>query len=438
MKVMIVGSGGREHAIAWKVSQSPKVDQIYCVPGNAGMADLAECVDISVEDIDGCVNFAKEKGVDLVVVGPEVPLVLGMADAMQEAGIRVFGPNKKCAQFEGSKAFTKDFLMRHNIPTAQYKEYHSYDDIVKDLGIFGYPMVIKADGLAAGKGVVIPETEADAKAAMKEIMADKKFGEAGDTAVIEEYLTGIEASILCFVDGNTIVPMESARDYKRAYDGDKGLNTGGMGNVSPNKLFDDPELNRKIQDEILTPIIEGFKADQMDFVGILFIGLMIKDGQPKVLEFKSRVLAERGAAPKARRVEVPADLRSEWSKPLEAAGFDARQAKLRAKQIDVGFWREPRFEDDFLKHDQLRQELCFREHACVAVNEHHRLAKEPHIELLDLAGEPMLTLILANSTFSRYLVQCCIDAGFQPAIYQEATEPQTLLAMVENRTETVD
>lgn len=288
MKVMIVGSGGREHAIAWKVSQSSKVDQIYCVPGNAGMADLAECVDISVEDIDGCVNFAKEKGVDLVVVGPEVPLVLGMADAMQEAGIRVFGPNKKCAQFEGSKAFTKDFLIRHNIPTAQYKEYHSYDNIVKDLGIFGYPMVIKADGLAAGKGVVIPETEADAKAAMKEIMADKKFGEAGDTAVIEEYLTGIEASILCFVDGNTIVPMESARDYKRAYDGDKGLNTGGMGNVSPNKLFDDPELNRKIQDEILTPIIEGFKADQMDFVGILFIGLMIKDGQPKVLEFNVR------------------------------------------------------------------------------------------------------------------------------------------------------
>ena len=176
MKVMIVGSGGREHAIAWKVSQSPKVDQIYCVPGNAGMADLAECVDISVEDIDGCVQFAKDKAVDLVVVGPEVPLVLGMADAMQAAGIRVFGPNKKCAQFEGSKAFTKDFLIRHNIPTAQYKEYHSYDDIVKDLGIFGYPMVIKADGLAAGKGVVIPETEADAKAAMKEIMADKKFG----------------------------------------------------------------------------------------------------------------------------------------------------------------------------------------------------------------------------------------------------------------------
>ena len=240
MKVLVVGSGGREHAIAWKVSQSPKVDQIYCVPGNAGMADLAECVDISVEDIDGCVQFAKDKAVDLVVVGPEVPLVLGMADAMQAAGIRVFGPNKKCAQFEGSKAFTKDFLIRHNIPTAQYKEYHSYDDIVKDLGIFGYPMVIKADGLAAGKGVVIPETEADAKAAMKEIMADKKFGEAGDTAVIEEYLTGIEASILCFVDGNTIVPMESARDYKRAYDRDKGLNTGGMGNVSPNKLFDDP------------------------------------------------------------------------------------------------------------------------------------------------------------------------------------------------------
>lgn len=288
MKVMIIGSGGREHAIAWKVNQSPKVDHIYCAPGNAGMAEIAECVDLSVEDIDGCVKFAQDHGVDLVIVGPEVPLVMGMADAMQAAGIRVFGPNKKCAQFEGSKAFTKDFLMRHHIPTAQYKEYHSYDDIVKDLGIFGYPMVIKADGLAAGKGVVIPENEADAKAAMKEIMADKKFGDAGDTAVIEEYLTGTEASILCFVDGNTIVPMESARDYKRAYDDDKGLNTGGMGNVSPNRLFDDPALNKRIQDDILTPIIEGFKADGMDFVGVLFIGLMIKDGVPKVLEFNVR------------------------------------------------------------------------------------------------------------------------------------------------------
>lgn len=288
MKVMIVGSGGREHALTWKIAQSPKVDKIYCVPGNGGMAQLAECVPMEVTDIAGIVAFAQENGIDLAVVGPEVPLVAGMADALTAAGIRTFGPNQKCAQFEGSKAFTKDFLMRHHILTARYREYTRYEDIVKDLGIYGYPMVIKADGLAAGKGVVIPENEADARAAMKAIMADKTFGAAGDTAVIEEFLTGTEASILCFVDGKTIVPMESARDYKRAFNGDRGLNTGGMGNYSPNALFDDPALNERIRREILTPIIEGFKADGMDFVGVLFIGLMIKNGAPKVLEFNVR------------------------------------------------------------------------------------------------------------------------------------------------------
>ncbi|SDX90577.1 phosphoribosylamine--glycine ligase [Eubacterium barkeri] len=288
MKIMVIGSGGREHVLTWKIAKSPRVDEIYCAPGNGGMADIATCVDLSVEDIDGCVAFAKEKGIDLVVVGPEVPLVLGMADAMAEAGIRVFGPNAKCAQFEGSKAFTKEFLFRHNIPTALYKEYTAYDDIVKDLGIYGYPMVIKADGLAAGKGVVIPENEEDALAAMKMMLEDKAFGEAGDKVVIEEFLTGTEASMLCFVDGKTIVPMESARDYKRAYDDDKGTNTGGMGNYSPNALFSDAALNQRIEKEILTPIIDGFIADGMDFVGILFIGLMIEDGVPKVLEFNVR------------------------------------------------------------------------------------------------------------------------------------------------------
>ncbi|MEG2419662.1 MAG: phosphoribosylamine--glycine ligase, partial [Eubacterium sp.] len=255
MKIMVIGSGGREHVLTWKIAQSPRVDEIYCVPGNGGMADIATCVDLSVEDIDGCVAFAKEKGIDLVVVGPEVPLVLGMADAMAEAGIRVFGPNAKCAQFEGSKAFTKEFLFRHNIPTALYKEYTAYDDIVKDLGIYGYPMVIKADGLAAGKGVVIPENEEDALVTMKMMLEDKAFGEAGEKVVIEEFLTGTEASMLCFVDGKTIVPMESARDYKRAYDDDKGTNTGGMGNYSPNALFSDAALNQRIEKEILTPII---------------------------------------------------------------------------------------------------------------------------------------------------------------------------------------
>ncbi|MGL4283344.1 phosphoribosylamine--glycine ligase [Eubacterium aggregans] len=288
MKIMVIGSGGREHVLTWKIAQSPRVDQIYCAPGNGGMAQIATCVDLSVEDIDGCVAFAQEKGIDLVVVGPEVPLVIGMSDAMAKAGIKVFGPNAKCAQFEGSKAFTKELLFRHNIPTALYKEYTAYDDIIKDLGIYGYPMVIKADGLAAGKGVVIPETEEDARAAMKMMMEDKAFGEAGDKVVIEEFLTGTEASILCFVDGKTIVPMESARDYKRAYDGDKGTNTGGMGNYSPNALFADADLNARIEKKILTPIIDGFIADGMDFVGILFIGLMIKDGVPKVLEFNVR------------------------------------------------------------------------------------------------------------------------------------------------------
>ena len=285
---MVIGSGGREHVLTWKIAQSPKVEKIYCVPGNGGMADLAECIDISVEDISACVALAKEKNIDLVVVGPEVPLVLGMTDAMTEAGIPVFGPDASCARFEGSKAFTKEFLFRHNIPTAAYKEYTDYESILKDIGVYGYPMVIKADGLAAGKGVLIPEDEATAKEGMKMIMADKEFGEAGDKVVIEEFLTGQEASMLCFVDGKTIVPMESAQDYKRAYDNDKGLNTGGMGTYSPNILFSDEALNAHIKSDILDPIINGFVADGLNFKGILFIGLMIENGKAKVLEFNVR------------------------------------------------------------------------------------------------------------------------------------------------------
>ncbi|MDO4287937.1 MAG: phosphoribosylamine--glycine ligase [Eubacterium sp.] len=288
MKVLVIGSGGREHVLTWKIAQSPKVDKIYCAPGNGGMADIAECVDLSVEDIQGCLKFAKEHEVDLTVVGPEVPLVMGMTDAFEKEGLRVFGPNAKCAEFEGSKAFTKAFLQRHNIPTAAYKEYTDLDAVLADIGIYGYPMVIKADGLAAGKGVLIAENEQEARDGVNMIMADREFGAAGDKVVVEEFLTGREASILCFVDGETIVPMESAQDYKRAYDGDEGLNTGGMGTYSPNVLFDDAVLKQRIQEDILTPIIEGFKADGMDFKGVLFIGLMIEDGVPKVLEFNVR------------------------------------------------------------------------------------------------------------------------------------------------------
>lgn len=288
MKVLVIGSGGREHVLAWKLAQSPKVDKIYCAPGNGGMAQMAECVDLSVEDIDGCLKFAKDNAIDLTVVGPEVPLVMGMTDAFEKEGLRVFGPDKACAQFEGSKAFTKEFLMRHHIPTAAYKEYTDIDTLRQDIGIFGYPMVLKADGLAAGKGVLIVEDAAGAEAAVQQLMGNHEFGTAGDKVVVEEFLTGREASMLCFVDGNTIVPMESAQDYKRAYDNDEGLNTGGMGTYSPNVLFDDAALNQRIEETILTPIIEGFKKDHMNFKGILFIGLMIENGEPKVLEFNVR------------------------------------------------------------------------------------------------------------------------------------------------------
>lgn len=288
MNVLIIGNGGRESAIAWSVAKSPQVEKIYVLPGNAGTGLAYENVALNPKDQEACVAFAKDHDIDLVVVGPEDPLVAGMADAFEEAGIRVFGPNKKAAQFEGSKAFTKDFLMRHHIPTARYSEYHSYEDLVDGLEEFGFPVVLKADGLAAGKGVLICEDLEAAKAGAAKIMKDRDFGDAGDTVVVEEFLTGREASILCFLDGKTIVPMESAQDYKRAFDHDEGTNTGGMGSYSPNILFDDEELVKRIDQEILQPTINGFIEDGIDFRGVLFIGLMIENGEPKVLEFNVR------------------------------------------------------------------------------------------------------------------------------------------------------
>ncbi len=287
MRVLVVGSGGREHAIIWKLAQSPKIKKIYCAPGNPGIADLAECVDIPAEDIEALCQFAKENHMDLTVVGPEVPLTEGIADIFEKEGLKVFGPNKKCAQLEGSKAFTKDFLVRHKIPTAKYKEFTDLLEIKKEVGLFGYPMVIKADGLAAGKGVVIAENKEMALKTCDEMMADKVFGHAGDKVVVEEFLTGIETSILCFVDGNTIVPMVPAQDYKKIFDNDEGPNTGGMGTYSPSFIYDQA-LDTKIRGQILDPIIDGFKKDGLDFKGILFIGLMIREGEPKVLEFNVR------------------------------------------------------------------------------------------------------------------------------------------------------
>ena len=287
MKVLIVGSGGREHAIAWKLSQSPRVTKLYCAPGNAGIASVAECVDIASENLEKIRDFAVENSIDMAVIGPEVPLSMGITDLLQASGIRVFGPNKECSQLEGSKAFTKEFLIRHNIPTAGYKEYTDKDALIADIGIFGYPMVLKADGLAAGKGVVLAEDYDTAYKAIEEMMGEKVFGDAGNKVLVEECLTGVEASMLCFVDGKNIIPMESAQDYKRVFDGDKGPNTGGMGSYSPSLLFNE-DLEKEIREKILNPTINGFIIDDLDFRGVLFIGLMLGEDGPKVIEFNNR------------------------------------------------------------------------------------------------------------------------------------------------------
>lgn len=287
MKVLVVGGGGREHAICRKLAESPKVDELYCTPGNGGIEEDAICENISAEDIDGICAFAKERSIDMAIIGPEVPLAMGITDRLEEIGIKVFGPNKKCSRLEASKSFTKDFLMKHGIPTAGAKEYTDKEELLEDVGIFGYPMVLKADGLAAGKGVIIAETEEEAKAGIEKLMGEKAFGAAGDKVVVEEFLTGVEASMLCFVDRSAMIPMESAQDYKRIFDLDKGPNTGGMGTYSPSLVFDD-RLIEQIKNEILEPTLNGFREDGLDFRGVLFIGLMINENGAKVIEFNNR------------------------------------------------------------------------------------------------------------------------------------------------------
>lgn len=288
MKILIVGSGGREHAIAWSVSQSPKAEKIYCAPGNAGIAEYAECVPIGAMEFDALAAFAAEKEIDLTIIGMDDPLVGGIVDVFEEKGLRVFGPRKNAAILEGSKAFSKDLMKKYHIPTAAYE---NFDDPEKALEYLRtqakFPIVLKADGLALGKGVLICNSLEEAEAGVREIMQDKKFGTAGDRMVIEEFMTGREVSVLTFVDGKTIRPMTSAQDHKRALDGDKGLNTGGMGTFSPSPFYTD-EIDRFCREKIFQPTVDAMAAEGRPFKGIIFFGLMLTEDGPKVLEYNAR------------------------------------------------------------------------------------------------------------------------------------------------------
>ena len=287
MKVLIVGSGGREHAIAWKVAQSKKVDKIYCAPGNAGIEEYAECVPIRAMEFEKLVAFAKEKEIDLTVIGMDDPLVGGVVDAFEEAGLRVFGPRKNAAILEGSKAFSKDLMKKYNIPTAGYENFDDADAALTYLETAKFPIVLKADGLALGKGVLICNTLEEAKEGVKSIMLDKQFGTAGNRMVIEEFMTGREVSVLSFVDGSTIKTMTSAQDHKRAKDGDQGLNTGGMGTFSPSPFYT-KEVDEFCQKYIYQPTVDAMKAEGREFKGIIFFGLMLTADGPRVLEYNAR------------------------------------------------------------------------------------------------------------------------------------------------------
>ena len=287
MKVLIVGGGGREHAITWAVAKSPRVDKIYAAPGNAGIAELAECVDISVMDSEKLVAFAKEKEIDFVVVGPDDPLAAGVADAFLDAGFKTFGPRKNAAIIEASKAFSKDLMKKYNIPSAAYETFTDPDEAIKYLETLQAPYVLKADGLALGKGVLICQTLEEAKEGIKEMMIDSKFGAAGSKVVIEEFMTGREVSVLCFSDGKTILPMPSAQDHKRAGDGDTGLNTGGMGTFSPSPFYTE-EVDEFCKKHIYQATVDAMKAEGREFKGIIFFGLMLTSEGPKVLEYNAR------------------------------------------------------------------------------------------------------------------------------------------------------
>lgn len=287
MKVLVVGSGGREHALIWKLRQSSRVDEIFCAPGNAGIASLATCVDIGVNEIEKLAEFAKGKGVGLTVVGPEEPLTRGIVDYFAERGLRAFGPSGKASALEGSKVFTKDLMEKYNIPSGYYKVFEDRQEAAAYIHEKGAPIVVKADGLAAGKGVIVAQTVEEAIKAVDLIMVENAFGEAGRRVVVEEFLPGEEASFLAFTDGKTVVPLPTSQDHKAAYDGDKGPNTGGMGAYSPAPVVTE-ELHRQAMEKVMIPTVKAMAAEGRAYKGVLYAGLMIKDGVAKVLEFNVR------------------------------------------------------------------------------------------------------------------------------------------------------
>jgi phosphoribosylamine---glycine ligase len=287
MKILVIGSGGREHTLCWKIARSPLVEKIFCAPGNAGTAQVAENIDIGADDIMALADFARDNSIDLTIIGPEGPLVNGLADLLFERGLKAFGPKKAAAQLEGSKSFTKQICEKYGVPTGQSESFTEYEKALASLNRFGFPVVLKADGLAAGKGVLICENLDEAKAALKSIMLDRDFGGAGDSVLVEEFLHGEEASFLAFCDGKTVMPLATCQDHKRVFDGDKGLNTGGMGAYSPAPVVT-PALFDDIMTGIMKPIVAGMADQGAPYQGVLYAGLMIENGAVKVLEFNAR------------------------------------------------------------------------------------------------------------------------------------------------------
>lgn len=287
MKVLVVGGGGREHAICWKLAQSPKVDKLYCAPGNGGIAQVAECVNIAATDVDAMVAWAKENAMDFVVVAPDDPLALGMVDALEAAGVPAFGPRKNAAIIEASKAFSKELMKKYHIPTAKYETFTELEKALSYIWEQGAPIVVKADGLALGKGVVVASTVEEAEQAAREMMADKKFGESGSTVVIEECMTGPEVTVLAFCDGEHLVCMPSSQDHKRAFDGNQGPNTGGMGAFSPSPNYT-PEIASACMEQIFLPTVNALKAEGRPFQGVIYFGLMLTKDGPRVVEYNAR------------------------------------------------------------------------------------------------------------------------------------------------------